>query len=419
MRARSAAKRVALIGASGHGLWHRRSIAALQEEGRLELVALVDVRPVEPAPDAPVPDSAAVFTDHREMLAAVRPDVVVVCTPPHTHLPIALDVLDHGADLLLEKPPVLSMAEHRRLTEAVAASGRACQVGFQALGSVALAELTAAVAGGRLGRITGISAVACWQRTDGYYARAPWAGRRTLDGRPVLDGALVNPLAHALMQSLALAATALGADAATSEPSEPLATPVTPVAVELERYRTRPIEVDDTATLRMILPGGLPVVAAVTLAGEEFVAGEVIVSGTAGQAVLEYPTDRLTLPGDGEFRVVPGRVGLLENLLAHRADLGQAPLIVPLARTAPFTTVVEVIHGAPLPTLVEGEVVRADGEGPERVLTIRGVNAALRRAARERALLSELGVPWAVAPYRVGPVDTSMHVERDGTANDR
>lgn len=399
--------RVALVGASGHGLWHRRCIHALQQAGRVELVGLVDVRPVEPAPDAPVPDSAVVFTDHREMLATVRPDVVVVCTPPHTHLPISLDVLAAGADLLLEKPPVLSMAEHRRLVAAVAESGRSCQVGFQALGSAALAELTRAVADGRLGRITGISTVACWQRTDGYYARAPWAGRRTLHGRPSLDGALVNPLAHALMQSLAVAAVATGAEV------------VAPVTVELERYRTRPIEVDDTATLRVTLPAGpapggepsrtggpaqeasLPVVAAVTLAGEDFVAGEVIVQGTAGRAVLEYPTDRLLLPGEAELREVPGRVGLLENLLDHRTAPDRAPLIVPVSRTAPFTLLAEVIHGAPEPTLVTGDQVYATGEPPERVLTIRGVNAVLRRAAEERALLSELGVPWAVAPYRV------------------
>ena len=44
--------------------------------------------------------------------AAVRPDVAVICTPPHTHLAIALDALRAGCDMLLEKPPVLSLAEH-------------------------------------------------------------------------------------------------------------------------------------------------------------------------------------------------------------------------------------------------------------------------------------------------------------------
>ncbi|WP_348773961.1 Gfo/Idh/MocA family oxidoreductase [Micromonospora sp. WMMD714] len=381
----TAVPRVAIVGANGHGRWHRRTVAPLHAAGRLRLVALVDVQPVADEPAAPVPPGVGVHTDHREMLAAARPDVVIVCTPPHTHLPIALDVLAAGADLLLEKPPVLSTAEHRELAGVLAATGRACQVGFQALGSVALAELSAAVGQGRLGTVTGIGTVAAWQRPDGYYARSPWAGRRTLHGRPVLDGALANPLAHAVMQCLAVAETVTG-------------TPVRPSRIELERYRVRPIEVDDTATLRIVTPGGPPIVAAVTLAGEDFVAGEVIVTGTAGRAVLEYPTDRLLLPGDPEPREVPGRRGLLENLLAHRADPAGTPLIAPLARTAPFTAVLERVRQAPEPTLLDGDLVTVTGSGPERVVTVRGINALLRRAAEQGALLSELAVPWAVPP---------------------
>ncbi|MFF3855443.1 Gfo/Idh/MocA family protein [Micromonospora sp. NPDC002575] len=394
--AAGAPPRVAVIGANGHGRWHRRAIAPLHDAGRLRLVALVDVRPIEPEPAAALPADAAVFTDHAEMLAAAKPDVVVVCTPPHTHLPIARDVLAAGADVLLEKPPVLSMAEHRLLAAALAETGRACQVGFQALGSAALAELTAAVAAGRLGTVTGIATVAAWQRSDGYYARSPWAGRRTLHGRPVLDGALANPLAHAVMQCLAVAEAVTGA-------------PVRPATIELERYRVRPIEVDDTAALRVVPRTGPPIVAAVTLAGEDFVAGEVIVTGSAGRAVLEYPTDRLLLPGDDAPREVPGRRGLLENLLAHRADPAGTPLIAPLARTAPFTAVLEAVQAAPEPTLLGGDLVTATGRGPQRVLTVRGVNAALRAAAGSGALLSELGVPWAVPPVR-----TELTREGDG-----
>lgn len=378
--------RVALVGANGHGRSHRRTIAPLHAAGRLCLVALVDVRPLEDEPAAPVPLEARVFTDHRAMLAATRPDVVVVCTPPHTHLPIALDILDAGADLLLEKPPVLDLAEHRALAAASAATGRAVQVGFQALGSAALTELTDALTAGRLGRITGIATVAAWQRPDAYYARSAWAGRRSLDGRPTLDGALANPLAHAVMQCLAIAEAVTGA-------------PATPERIEVERYRVRPIEVDDTAVLRVAPRCGPPVLAAVTLAGEDFVAGEVLVTGERGRAVLEYPTDRLRLPGDSGPRTVPGRRGLLENLLDHRS--AGVPLIAPVARTAPFTAVLDALRSAPEPTLLDGDLVRRVGDGPQRVRVIRGVDAVLRAAAETGALPSEAGVPWAVRPYVV------------------
>src|SRR5690606_7794169 len=105
--------RVALVGANGHGLWHRRHVAA--REDRVELVALCDPAPIAEPADAPVPATARRFTDHREMLATVSPDIVIICTPPHTHVPIATDALRAGCDVLLEKPPVLSVAEHHAL----------------------------------------------------------------------------------------------------------------------------------------------------------------------------------------------------------------------------------------------------------------------------------------------------------------
>jgi predicted dehydrogenase len=379
--------RVALIGANGHGRWHRRELAPRHADGRLRVVGLCDVNPIEAAEDAPLPDGAAFFADHRELLTATRPDVVIICTPPHTHLTLAGDAARAGCDILLEKPPVLSLSEHRELAGILSETGRACQVGFQALGSAALATLTDAIGAGRLGPVDGVSAAASWQRSDTYYARSPWAGRRHLGGRAVLDGALANPLAHAVMQCLAIAEVAGG--------------PAGMSTVELERYRTRPIEVDDTACLRVRLASGLTVVVAVTLCGEEFIAGEVAVHGRAGRALLEYPTDRLALSGDDGYHEVAGRVSLLDNLLEHRASEGAVPLIVPLARTRQFTALIEVIANAPSPSPLADAWVTSTGTAPERHTVIRGVNAAVRGAADELALFSELGIEWATAPHVV------------------
>ncbi|MEV4343790.1 Gfo/Idh/MocA family oxidoreductase [Actinoplanes sp. NPDC049596] len=364
---------VALIGANGHGAWHRRRIAALGS--RVRLVGLADVQPVT-EPEAPV------FTDHRELLSATKPDVVVICTPPHTHLPIALDALSSGCDLLLEKPPVTSLAAHHTLSAALASAGRVCQVGFQALGSVAWSRFRDALP--TLGPLTGISAVASWKRDDAYYARAPWAGRRLVGGRPVVDGALVNPLAHAVMQALTT-----GTAAGAGRPRE----------IAVERYRVRDIEVDDTAFARLTFDSGLQLLIAVTLAGEATysggpgIPGEIEARGSNDRALLEYPTDRLALPGAAVPSDVPGRTDLLTDLLDHRDSL-----LVPLAATADFTMVLESLTApdTPLPHLLTGDAVTVDG--PNR--TIPGINEILRKTAATLSLPSELGVPWAVPPYR-------------------
>jgi predicted dehydrogenase len=382
--------RVALIGAGGHGRWHRRALAPLHAAGRITLVGMCDLAPIEDEPDAPVPPGTAIFDDYRALLAATGPDVVVICTPPHTHLEIATAAARAGADLLLEKPPLTTVDEQARLTRVLAESRRICQVGFQALGSAALAELTAAIAGGRLGRVRAVSAVGAWQRPDSYYQRAPWAGRRWLDGRPVLDGALANPFAHAVMQCLAVAAAVAATPAALAL-----------AEIELERYCARPIEVDDTAVLRLRTAAGIPIVTAVTLCGDEFIAGDVIVHGERGRAVLGYAEDRLRLPGEAAARDIPGRIGLLENLLDHRAAPAAVPLLAPLHRTEPFTAVIETVAGAADPAPIGVAHQRVHGQGGDRVVTVPGVSALLRRAAERLALPSELGAPWAGKPYAV------------------
>ncbi|GIF75214.1 Gfo/Idh/MocA family protein [Asanoa siamensis] len=399
--------RVALIGANGHGRWHRRRLGPRHGSGAIAFVGIAEPNPLDP--DPPVPPETRIFPDHHALLAETRPDVAIICTPPGTHLPIALDALAAGCDLLLEKPPLLSLADHARLVGALAEAGRSCQVGFQALASAAFDELCAAALGGALGTVTGISAVASWQRDDAYYARSPWAGRRAV------DGALINPLGHAVMQTLALSDRLCSAPISAPPPltcGADMGAEQSPVKglfgrLEVERYRTRPIESDDTAVLRLTGRGRPPLVVAVTLAGEEFIPGEITVAGTRGTATLEYPTDRLKLPGDPGLREVPGRVDLLDNLLAHRADRAGVPLRAGLAATAGFTAVVEALGHAPVPVALGDGVVDDIGAGPGRIRRIRGINAVLRRAAGEHALPSEIGVAWAHPPHTENRLQTT------------
>ncbi|WP_410811670.1 Gfo/Idh/MocA family protein [Micromonospora sp. 067-2] len=378
--------RVALVGATGFGANHLRNIARLATSGRIELVAVCDPRPT---PDVPV--GVQKFPDHRTMLDQARPDIAVVSTPPHTHLPIALDLIAAGVDLLLEKPPVAGVTEHDMLAAALADAGKVAQVGFQAQGSRALAALSRAITEGRLGTVTGIVAGGTWIRDDSYYQRSPWAGRRSHDGRLVLDGALVNPFAHMLMLGLTIA--------------EAVTPGVAPVALELERYRCRDIEVDDTACVRVRLSAGPPVLVAVTLCASTFREGDVVVHGTAGTAVLEYATDRLALHPPGTARlggaaVAPalGRVDLLENLLAHRTDPLGTPLIAPLDATRQFTVLAEAIALASPPTPVATDAVRIHGAGATRTVELTGVDAAIGAAVARLSMFSESGTPWARPP---------------------
>src|SRR3954471_14142894 len=55
------------------------------------------------------------FTDHAELLEVLRPEVVHVCTPHDQHVAAAIDSLDAGASVLVEKPVGHTVAEAERL----------------------------------------------------------------------------------------------------------------------------------------------------------------------------------------------------------------------------------------------------------------------------------------------------------------
>ncbi|MFG1621329.1 Gfo/Idh/MocA family protein [Kribbella sp. NPDC049227] len=370
--------RVAVAGVHGHGASHVRNVVRLAAEGKAQLVAVADPRPAED-----LPAGVEVFAGLDEVLASTAVDVVIISTPIQTHVALAEAALRSGADVLLEKPPTASLAEFEKLSAVVAETGRACQVGFQAQASKATLTLASMIADGRLGEIRGISAVGKWVRKAQYFQRARWAGRRTLDGIAVVDGAVTNPLAHATAAALLLDGST-GVDDVRS--------------VETELFRANPIESDDTSTVRIVTSRGTTILIAVTLCASEHLEPRVIVHGSAGRAELRYTTDMLEITdGSGTTETTYDRAGLLENLLDHRADPG-VPLYVPLAATGGFTRVVEAVRVAEEPAEIPGGLVRWEGEGLERRPIVLDVEKWVDRAADELAVFSELGAPWTPRP---------------------
>lgn len=338
--------RVAVVGATGYGRWHLANIARLD----LRLVGVCDVRPVDVA--------APVYQDLATMLAECAPDITVIATPIHTHAAIAETSLRAGSAVLLEKPPVTSLADLDRLLAVAEEAGLPVEVGFQAMGSGAVRQAK------RIEGIRGVGGFGTWQRTSAYYGRARWAGKRWLDGVPVVDGALSNPFAHALQNSLWLAGVA---ERAASK-------------IELELFRANDIEADDTSCVRVTFPDAPTVVVAGTTCAETNAPAAIRVHDTH-TADLRYEQDML----DGERF---DRVDQLANLAA-----GNDP-ICPLATTRCFTSVIEAIRDAPDPTPIDPRYwheVR-EPDGTRRVVS--GVDEAVRRAAGELALFTEQGIMW-------------------------
>ncbi|MFZ0529675.1 MAG: Gfo/Idh/MocA family oxidoreductase [Propionicimonas sp.] len=168
-------------------------LAAIAANPGIELVGVCDVDP-ERAERAAQAAGVPAFTDHRELLARVSPQVVHVTTPHHQHVPVALDALAAGANVLTEKPVGHTVEAGLRLAERAAASAGQVGVVFQNRYNPSSIAIKAALDAGALGPITGARAAVWWFRPAAYYRAAPWRGRWAEAG----GGVLINQAIHTL-----------------------------------------------------------------------------------------------------------------------------------------------------------------------------------------------------------------------------
>ncbi|UOE43987.1 Gfo/Idh/MocA family protein [Agromyces larvae] len=371
--------RIGVAGIHGHGATHVAAARGLEASGRARLAAVADHRP----PEADLGD-VAVFTDATDMIARADLDVVVLSTPMHTHLPLARAALEAGAHVLLEKPPTPTRADFHALVGASERTGRAVQVGFQSLGSQAVPFVRGLLADGAIGEFTGFGALGTWLRTESYWTRAPWAGRRVLDGSSVVDGAVTNPLAHAT-------ATALAVAGATAEDAVS--------GLRLDLHRANAIEADDTSSFVAGLPGGRTLAGALVLTAPRRSEPCVIVHGSAGRIVLWYTLDlvQVSTPGSNlAWTTSHARTNLLANLVEH-AVAGEA-LLAPLAATGAFMRVLEAVRTADEPRRIDPSYVTRAASPDGDHLVVADVEAWSERVVTEGRTFAELGAPWAVGP---------------------
>jgi predicted dehydrogenase len=71
------------------------------------------------------------YANYHDLLASKDVDAVVISTPDHWHCLIAIDAVEAGKDVYLQKPASLTIAEGRALSNAVQRTGRIFQIGSQ------------------------------------------------------------------------------------------------------------------------------------------------------------------------------------------------------------------------------------------------------------------------------------------------
>lgn len=133
----------------------------------------------------------SVYTDYREMILNEDIDVAIICTESGFHAPIALDCLNSGLHVLVEKPMALSLRDADEMIALAASKNLKLGVCHQNRFNPSIQKLRRALEEGRFGKLINCTARILWARDENYYKMAPWRGTWRLDG-----GALMNQCIH-------------------------------------------------------------------------------------------------------------------------------------------------------------------------------------------------------------------------------
>ena len=156
--------RLALIGA---GVIGKRHLKAMREVDETELVSIVDT-------EADVQQlaqqwSVPFFQSSEEMLHAIAPQGVIVCTPTVIHLEPVIASLEHGAHVLVEKPITPSLEEARKIISISKQTAREVLVGHHRRHYGILHKTRQLIEDGTLGQLVGVQGMWTTRKADAYY----------------------------------------------------------------------------------------------------------------------------------------------------------------------------------------------------------------------------------------------------------
>jgi predicted dehydrogenase len=123
--------RVAIVGCGG--IANQKHLPTLEKLGnRLDVVACCDIveARAQTAAEKYGVAGASVYEDYQQMLSAVKPDVVHVCTPNKSHAEITVAALESGAHVICEKPMAKTADGARAMVAAQKKTGKLLTIGY-------------------------------------------------------------------------------------------------------------------------------------------------------------------------------------------------------------------------------------------------------------------------------------------------
>lgn len=149
---------------------------------------------VEFAQNFAVKHGVKAYQNYEEMLNDKDIDVVCICTPSCFHTPNAIQALQSGKHVVLEKPMSLSVEEADNLIKTCNETGKMLTVISQLRFSRDVQRLKKLIEENAFGKLSLCNLTMKYYRSAGYYSTSVWKGTKKFDG----GGALMNQGIHGI-----------------------------------------------------------------------------------------------------------------------------------------------------------------------------------------------------------------------------
>ena len=179
--------KIALIGAGFIANYHARALKLLDN---VEIVAVVAL-PLESAKNfAKKYNIKNVSTDYKELLDRKKVDAVIIGTPNKYHAPFAIDFLNSGIDVFLEKPMVMNSIEGEEIKKVSDINNRIVMVGHMWRFDDETNFIKNIICSGEIGKIV---------KTKGYGIHENWGPEGWFTKKEMAGGgALIDMGVHAI-----------------------------------------------------------------------------------------------------------------------------------------------------------------------------------------------------------------------------
>ena len=184
----------ALIGCGRIATNHLKAVL----NNNLELIAVCDVMPEQMETllakhDLEKDSAIKRYTDYKKMIEENDLDLIGISTESGIHAEIALYCIDHGINVIIEKPIAMSIQDADEIIRRSKEKHVKVSACHQNRFNIAVQEMRNALEAGRFGKISHGSVHVRWNRNKDYYTQAPWRGKWASDG-----GALMNQCIHGI-----------------------------------------------------------------------------------------------------------------------------------------------------------------------------------------------------------------------------